>query len=59
MKRVVIAGMLASVLAAGCGGDGGGGAVSAATPAPETQADAVQIKAFQFSPDPITVEALG
>ena len=51
MKRVVIAGMLASVLAAGCGGDGGG---DAATPAPK--ADIVEIKAFQFGPDPITVK---
>ena len=54
MKLAAItAGMLTLVLA-GCGGDEGGGSSSTAE---EPAATNVEIKAFQFGPDPITVQA--
>jgi plastocyanin len=50
MKGVVIAAMLASVLVAGCGGNGGGDAAAAPRGA------AVEIRTFMYSPDPLKVK---
>lgn len=56
MKLAAItAGMLTLVLAA-CGGDEGGGG-SSAPEKPAASSAAVEIKTFQFQPDPIEVEA--
>ena len=54
MKRAAIAAGMLALVFAGCGGDEGGGTSASTEEAPATT---VTIKAFQFQPDPIEVDA--
>ena len=54
MKRAAIAAGMLTLVLAGCGGDEGGGSSSSAE---EPAATSVEIKTFQFQPDPVTVKA--